>query len=130
MTAALKAGACSLFAKPFDRDELVATVRDGVALSRLKGILREEEFVIRRSNGHHATLIDKLHQHDAGSPMPAPRTPLSAPPPGDQAHQRRANYRATMIPHLANLDTFLFKLTAMAPPAERIGLAPLSRYIE
>ena len=112
-TGALKAGACSMFAKPFDRDEIVATVRDGMALSRLKGILREEESVIRRSNGHHATLIEKLHQHDAASTMPAPRAPLSGRPPVDEALQRRANYRATMIRHLANLDTFLFKLTAM-----------------
>lgn len=112
MTEALKAGANSFFAKPFDRDEIVAMLREGVALSRLKGVLRKEETVIRRSNRHHASLTEKLHQHDTASTMPTPRTPLpGTAPPVDQALQRRTDYRASVIRHLATLDKFLLKLT-------------------
>jgi CheY-like chemotaxis protein len=106
MTEVLKAGASSFFAKPFDRDEIVATLQEGVALSRLKGILRKEETVIRRSNHHRERLIEKLHQYKAASTMPA-----GDPPPVDQALQRRTDYRATMIRQLAILDKFLLKLT-------------------
>lgn len=113
MTEALQAGASSFFAKPFDREEFVATVREGVELSRLKGLVGKEEHMIRRSTGHRANLIEKLDQHDAASATRDPRTPLPETAlPVDEPQPRRMDYRATMIRHLAILEQFLVKLTA------------------
>jgi len=68
---ALEAGAAGFFAKPFDRDEFVGTVREGLAISRLKNMQATEHSTISRATGHQATLVEKLRQHDGDSAMPA-----------------------------------------------------------
>ncbi len=111
---ALEAGAAGFFAKPFDRDEFVGTVREGLAISRLKSMQATEHFTISRATGHQATLVEKLRQHDGASAMPATHTQEPGSPPAmDPTVSQRAAHRSTIVRHLAMLDTFLLKLAAV-----------------
>jgi CheY-like chemotaxis protein len=112
MKEALEAGATGFFAKPFDRDEFVRTVREGLVLSRLKSMQAMEHALISRAECHHATLVEKLHQHDGAYAMLAANTHVpGTPQPVDPAWQRRIDYRSTVVRHMAILNKFLLNLT-------------------
>ena len=105
---ALEAGASGFFAKPFDRDELVATVRRGMEIFRLNRMIALQDKLQRRAQSHHAMLIEKLHQHDGAD--------ASAQPPErsqsmDRSWQQRIRYRSTVARHKALLEKFLLRLT-------------------
>ena len=95
---ALEAGAAGFFAKPFDRDEFVGTVREGLAISRLKSMQATEHSTISRATGHQATLVEKLRQHDGDSAMPATHTQEPGSPPAmDRTVSQRAAHRSTIV---------------------------------
>ena len=111
MKEALAAGAMGFFAKPFDRDEFVATVRQGMELFSLNRMILLEDSLIRRAQSHHAILVEKLHQHDGAYAMLDTHTAMpERSRPVDQAWKRRAQYRSTVIRHMARLDKFLLNL--------------------
>jgi CheY-like chemotaxis protein len=114
MKKALDAGASGFFAKPFDRDELVATVRQGMEVFRLNRVIALEDSLIRRAQSHHATLVEKLHQHDGAYAMLDTHTALPERSlPVDEAWQQRIRYRSTAVRHMALLDKFLLHLAAL-----------------
>jgi two-component system, sensor histidine kinase and response regulator len=114
MKEALAAGAMDFLAKPFDRDDFVAMVRQGMELFGLNRMIALEESLIRRAHSHHATLVEKLHQHDGAYAMLDIHTamPEHSRPVG-QAWKRRAQYRSTVVRHMARLDKFLLKLAEL-----------------
>jgi hypothetical protein len=76
------------------------------------GMQAMEHALIRRAKCHHATLVEKLHQHDGADAMPAINTDLpGTPQPVDPAWQRRIDYRSTLVRHIAILDKFLLNFT-------------------
>ena len=100
-----------LFAKRFDRDEFVATVRPGMELFGLNRMILLEDSLIRRAQSHHAILVEKLRQHDGAYAMLDTHTVTpERSRPVDQAWKRRAQYRSTVIRHMARLDKFLLNL--------------------
>ena len=112
MKNALAAGASGFFAKPFDRDELVATVRQGMEVFRLNRVTALQDSLLRRAQSHHAMLVEKLHQHDGAYAIFAMHTPVPGrSQPVDQAWQQRIHYRSTVVRHMALLEKFLLKLT-------------------
>jgi CheY-like chemotaxis protein len=114
MKKALDAGASGFFAKPFDRDELVATVRQGMEVFRLNRVIALEDSLIRRAQSHHATLVEKLHQHDGAYAMLDTHIALpERSQPVDEAWQQRIRYRSTAVRHMALLDKFLLHLAAL-----------------
>ena len=72
---ALDAGASGFFAKPFDRDEFVATVRQGMEVFRLNRVIALQDSLLRRAQSHHAMLVEKFHQHDGACAMLVTHTP-------------------------------------------------------
>jgi len=114
MKKALDAGASGFFAKPFDRDELVATVRQGMEVFRLNRVIALQDSLIRRAQSHQATLVEKLHQHDGAYAVFAIHTPVQErSQPVDQAWRQRIHYRSTVVRHMAFLEKFLLKLTEL-----------------
>jgi CheY-like chemotaxis protein len=114
MKNALDAGASGFFAKPFDRDELVATVRHGMEVFRLNGVTALQDSLLRRAQSHHAMLVEKLHQHDGAYAMFATHTPVPGrSQPVDQARQQRIHYRSTVARHMALLEKFLLHLAEL-----------------
>ena len=70
-----------------------------------------EDSLIRRAQSHHAILVEKLHQHDGAYAMLDTHTAMpERSRPVDQAWKRRAQYRSTVIRHMARLDKFLLNL--------------------
>lgn len=111
---ALDAGASGFFAKPFDRDEVVATVRQGMEVFRLNRVIALQDSLLRRAQSHHATLAEKLHQHDGASAMCGTHTPAPArSQPMDQVWPQRIRYRSTMVRHMALLDKFRLHLAEL-----------------
>jgi len=110
MKNALNAGASGFFAKPFDRDELVATVRHGMEIFRLNRMIALQDTLLRRAQSHHAMLVEKLHQHD-GAYASAP--PAERSQPMDQFWQQRIRYRSTVARHKALLEKFLLHLAEL-----------------
>jgi CheY-like chemotaxis protein len=107
-TQALESGAVGFFAKPFDRDAFVATVRKGLELFRLTRFLAIEDAVIRRAKSLHETLVEKLHQHDgAYARLDASADVPERGQPMDKPLQRRTQYRSTMLRQMSGLDKFL-----------------------
>jgi CheY-like chemotaxis protein len=105
---AVEAGATSFFAKPFDRDEFLTTVREGLLLFRLNRVSALEDSVMRRGKSHHATLVEKLHQHDGAYAILDTNAVIpQSPQPVDQSSRRRAQYRLGLLQHMAMLDKFL-----------------------
>jgi CheY-like chemotaxis protein len=114
MKNALAAGASGFFAKPFDLDELVATVRHGMEVFRLNRVTALQDSLLRRAQSHHAMLVEKLHQHDGAYAMFATHTPVpERSQPVDQAWQQRIHYRSTVVRHMALLEKFLVRLAAL-----------------
>ena len=110
---ALDAGASGFFAKPFDRDEFVATIRQGMEVFRLNRVIALQDSLIRRAQSHHATLAEKLHRHDE-TYVSAIRTPaLERSQPMDQVWQQRIRYRSTVARHKALLEKFLLHLAEL-----------------
>jgi CheY-like chemotaxis protein len=105
---ALEGGAISFFSKPFDRDEFVTTVQQGLQLFRLNRLSALENSVMRRGKSHHATLVEKLHQHDGAYAILDTNAVIpESPQPVDQSSQRRPQYRLALLQHMAILDQFL-----------------------
>jgi hypothetical protein len=114
MNKALDAGATGFFAKPFDRDEFVATVRQGMELFRLNRLIGLEESLTRRAQSDHAALVEKLHQHDGAYAMLATYTAMpQRSQPVEQAWQRRIRYRCTVVRHMALLVKLLLNLAEL-----------------
>lgn len=110
---ALDAGASGFFAKPFDRDEFVATIRQGMEVFRLNRVIALQDSLIRRAQCHHASLVEKLHRHDE-TYVSAIRTPaLERSQPMDQVWQQRIRYRSTVARHKALLEKFLLHLAEL-----------------
>jgi CheY-like chemotaxis protein len=113
-TQALESGAVGFFAKPFDRDAFVATVRKGLELFRLNRLLAIEDAVIRRAKSLHATLVEQCHQHDgAYASLDASADLPKSPQPMDESLQRRIQYRSTMLRQMSSLDKFLIILAGI-----------------
>jgi CheY-like chemotaxis protein len=113
-TQALESGAVGFFAKPFDRDAFVATVRKGLELFRLNRLLAIQDAAIRRTKSFHATLVEKLHQHDGAyarldTNADLPKSPQSM----DEPLQRRIQYRSTMVRQMSSIDKFLINLAGI-----------------
>jgi CheY-like chemotaxis protein len=108
---ALDAGAIGFFSKPFDRDGLVATVRRGMEVFRLNRVIGLQDSLLRRARAHHASLIEKLHQHDGAYAMRDMHTP--ALEPRDQVWQQGIRYRSTVLRHKALLEKFLLHLAEL-----------------
>lgn len=114
MEEALAAGASGFFAKPFDRDHVVATIRQGMELSGLDRMIALEESLIRRAQSHRAPLVEKLHQHDGAYGMLAAHSAMpERSQPVDPASTRQAQYRSTVVRHVIRLDKLLRKLTEL-----------------
>ena len=65
-----------------------------------------EDSLIRRAQSHHAILVEKLHQHDGAYAMLDTHTAMpERSRPVDQAWKRRAQYRSTVIRHMARLTS-------------------------
>lgn len=108
---ALDAGAIGFFSKPFDRDGLVATVRRGMEVFRLNRVIGLQDSLLRRARAHHASLIEKLYQHDGAYAMRDMHTP--ALEPRDQVWQQGIRYRSTVLRHKALLEKFLLHLAEL-----------------
>jgi len=111
---ALDSGATGFFAKPFDRDELVAGIRQGMEVFRLNRVLSLQDSSIRRAHSHHACLVEKLYRHDGADAMLDIHTPVpECSQPSDQARQQRIRYRSTAVRHKALLEKFLLHLAEL-----------------
>ena len=111
---ALDAGAIGFFSKPFDRDGLVATVRRGMEVFRLNRVIGLQDALLRRARAHHASLVEKLHQHDGAYAMRDMHTPaLEGSQPRDQVWQQGIRYRSTVLRHKALLEKFLLHLAEL-----------------
>lgn len=114
MKEALAAGAMGFFAKPFDRDEFVSTIRQGMELFHLNRMIVLGDSLIRRAQSHHVTLVEKLRQHDGAYAMLDTHTAMpECSQPVDQALKPRVRYRSTVVQHMACLDKLLLRLAEL-----------------